>query len=756
MPFCAQSTPWTADTETFISPANVADQLSLPPSTGVSNLCNHDQISSTWQSKIINENADRPKIKSSTFCKVLRITAGLPAPVPKAFPKGKDRAPTKSPPVWAESRQELCEALPYYRSFQSSLYMYKKVAYGYLLEAFPAHRDTWADNGRVIISHGGGQCICAKLPDGTQGPPTLQADQSPTDARIETLLQAAERRTPLVLIAGKGYEQLPWKLDCAYVVLGWYWISYTWVEAEPVGKGISPPRARDYFHRYKIRFDWIKSQGEPWWQCESYLSLHFDISQKNRPTFTVPQTPERASAHEEAVSGRRTEAGLNTPEPFLPVNSGFTINSPDPLFSNNDVMQRDFLKDKITYRATESCGEWPGDKEMTSCLPVITDQTEEPPIHLYDTFVCPNCQENTPLIYKEGQICVKPSCPAFFLLRTTCGLLPIPPGFCLTFNSPFLLPQPTPKSLENLPYNLVPSSIDENISEGAECEASLGGRALWKGWVCTDCKRANCRYRWEVWECRHCGNLFAPLGLDASMPLPSLSPNFPPFMGDAMTVNKGRIIVPSSTKNIAIAYDLPDAGTVYHVISHDRRVADKLLHDYQIEAARGFWFQRRALKANKVKGALLTQHFAVNSGMPYKYNVDTLSVPFDQSPSCVLAALNLISSGTSDVLRAETRFNEILSVMYREGQKMSWHDDGEPGLGPVVASLCLGSPANISFRSKAYQANGISCAEVTLSFILSHGDIMIMQGRDIQKKYHHRAMPYGLRIAATARMISDS
>lgn len=108
--------------------------------------------------------------------------------------------------------------------------------------------------------------------------------------------------------------------------------------------------------------------------------MHFDISQKNRPTFTVPQTPERASAHEEAVSGRRTEAGLNTPEPFLPVNSGFTINSPDPLFSNNDVMQRDFLKDKITYRATESCGEWPGDKEMTSCLPVITDQTEEPPM----------------------------------------------------------------------------------------------------------------------------------------------------------------------------------------------------------------------------------------------------------------------------------------------------------------------------------------------------------------------------------------
>lgn len=49
----------------------------------------------------------------------------------------------------------------------------------------------------------------------------LQADQSVTDARVDTLLHAAEQRTPIVLIAGEGYELLPWKLGCAYVVLGW-------------------------------------------------------------------------------------------------------------------------------------------------------------------------------------------------------------------------------------------------------------------------------------------------------------------------------------------------------------------------------------------------------------------------------------------------------------------------------------------------------------------------------------------------------
>lgn len=43
------------------------------------------------------------------------------------------------------------------------------------------------------------------------------------------------------------------------------------------------------------------------------------------------------------------------------------------------------------------------------------------------------------------------------------------------------------------------------------------------------------------------------------------------------------------------------------------------------------------------------------------------------------------------------------------------------GLGPVVASLCLGSPADISFRPKVNRANGTSSAEVALSFTLSHG-----------------------------------
>lgn len=51
--------------------------------------------------------------------------------------------------------------------------------------------------------------------------PVLKEDQTMADARISTLVKAAELRTPIVLIAGRGYALLPWDLGVGYVVLGW-------------------------------------------------------------------------------------------------------------------------------------------------------------------------------------------------------------------------------------------------------------------------------------------------------------------------------------------------------------------------------------------------------------------------------------------------------------------------------------------------------------------------------------------------------
>lgn len=93
-----------------------------------------------------------------------------------------------------------------------------------------------------------------------------------------------------------------------------------------------------------------------------------------------------------------------------------------------------------------------------------------------------------------------------------------------------------------------------------------------------------------------------------------------------------------------------------------------------------------------------------------------------------------ISEHGRAVLARDVDFNEVLSVMYREGQKMSWHDDGEVGLGPVVASLSLGSSATMSWRPKggrvepnvgyyrgSHANKGRAAPDVALSLVLSHG-----------------------------------
>ncbi|WWC60152.1 uncharacterized protein I303_102716 [Kwoniella dejecticola CBS 10117] len=757
-----------------------------------------------------------PRSRSNIFGKVLRIVADLPRAQIRT--KHPTPPPKNRPPVWAESRQELCEALPYYRSFQSGIYMHGKIAYGYLLEAFPAPRDIWAHDGRVIISHGGGQCIKSPTCDissGAVATATLQADQSRSDARVDTLLLAHEKRTPIILIAGKGYEELPWSLDCAYVVLGWYWISMTWVEAEPCSPGITPPLDRDYFHRYKIRFDWVQSQGRPWW-INDESSIQFTKTRSSVSTdnsLSMPPPGQDDSLHDgqildsstgEVLQRRDLPCNDETRPQALeeqqakslsdgllePIDASTGLYTPPPSSSSSNKSSSSAAFDASCRTASRSNNKeskrscWPGYKQLISQNPILNfnDDAVRPPLFRASTS-CLSCGIPIVQVYREGLICLEPTCRAFFMLITPIGVLPIPQGFPLTYSEDFLQPVPTPDEVQ-IPYEAVPPEparkVPETDSHGdGEGDGEIGGRTLWRGWVCRKCGRANCRWRWEVWECKNCGDLLHPIDQRSVLLKKDLPPNgLETFMGNSKTDLSSGITSAlkwiSEIACVCVVYDLPSAGKVYHLIQPHSPIADRLLEEYQIAANEGGWFQRRPLKNTTVKGQLLAQHFAVNFGAAYKYQVDTLSYPFDKAPGCVLMSLALITQLVKLVLGEDVGFNEVLSVMYREGQKMSWHDDGEDGLGPIVSSLSLGNQAIMSFRPKPktsrvnpynsfHNAHGsqnhtnapMHTPPTALSFTLSHGDIMIMQGHDIQRRYDHRVVPSGFRIACTARVIGE-
>jgi len=121
------------------------------------------------------------------------------------------------------------------------------------------------------------------------------------------------------------------------------------------------------------------------------------------------------------------------------------------------------------------------------------------------------------------------------------------------------------------------------------------------------------------------------------------------------------------------------------------------------------------------------------------------------------------------MVHSHVEFNEILSVGYFEAQRMNFHTDDEPGLGPTVASISLGCPALMKFRklklprlrnstvySQPMDTPNLGGPAIRLTLRLNHGDIMIMHGADIQAYWEHAAQPLGLfRIAATARLIGS-
>lgn len=129
----------------------------------------------------------------------------------------------------------------------------------------------------------------------------------------------------------------------------------------------------------------------------------------------------------------------------------------------------------------------------------------------------------------------------------------------------------------------------------------------------------------------------------------------------------------------------------------------------------------------------------------------------------VREALDYIRSRATLALDFNPEFNEVLSAGYMEEQKMDCmklsescyslsflfssfftdHSDGEKDLGPIVASLSLGSAATMRFRpvpSKWLPDDGLvkegrKTPPVMIELTLRHGDVLVMEGAEIQEYY---------------------
>ncbi|OCB90685.1 hypothetical protein A7U60_g2120 [Sanghuangporus baumii] len=213
----------------------------------------------------------------------------------------------------------------------------------------------------------------------------------------------------------------------------------------------------------------------------------------------------------------------------------------------------------------------------------------------------------------------------------------------------------------------------------------------------------------------------------------------------------------SGHSGIHYIFGLPRDRGCIHLIRGNVLVngrANELFRQYQDDALEKKFLRRYPLRFHHARGQMLTNYFSHNAGVPYKYAVSTnITDPFDQAPPCVNGALQLIRDRVSLIIKKEADFNEILTAAYMARQKMSYHTDDEKGLGPVVASLSLGSVAHMHFRHRRTATN--ASIEKQLSVVLRHGDVLAMEGALIQKQYEHSVVPVNFRIAATARCIDQ-
>jgi len=125
----------------------------------------------------------------------------------------------------------------------------------------------------------------------------------------------------------------------------------------------------------------------------------------------------------------------------------------------------------------------------------------------------------------------------------------------------------------------------------------------------------------------------------------------------------------------------------------------------------------------------------------YRYS-GTRFVPHPWTP--VLQALRDRASEACGVA-----FNSVLANLYRDGSdRMGWHSDDEPELGPapVIASVSLGAERTFRFRAKS--------GGEPVAIELTHGSLLRMAG-DTQRLYKHelpaRKRAQGPRINLTFR-----
>ncbi|KAH9861464.1 hypothetical protein J1614_011211 [Plenodomus biglobosus] len=441
---------------------------------------------------------------------------------------------------------------------------------------------------------------------------------------------------------------------------------------------------------------------------------------------------------------------------------------------------------------------------------------------------CLDCRKTSTQVYLNGWMCLEPACTRFWKIPSHNESYYEPEETSLMYD-PRFLKQKTAWPNEDHNYSL--TSNDVELS-GHSIPGEDTSEAFWLGSVCPDCGRCNSRLSWLGWECGNPNCSFRKEPPHTLIPALSLREPLWPVTGNytlSRDIQSPLIGVRVSfTHGYRInRYNIPGIdGFITHMIANKTVLEESGGPDSMFEELQqtDIGLRRRPMPNGQLKGPIYCRHFTVNYGMPYKFIAATASHSFKSAARPITATRSRLNWAAKLLLsqehgksmqdvgeqwKREGEFNEVLALGYFEAQKMNYHDDGEFGLGPTIATLSLGAPGNMRIRMKARHYHGVSTAGVyddapplpgcqqyearaalqpaldalklsdskaynlqrkqipkdlglkgkgnakeVLNMQLGHGDIVVMHGRELQRYYEHAVEHAGkLRFALTCRHI---
>lgn len=798
-------------------------------------------------------------------------------------------APQGSPPVWAESRQALCETLPYFKKPQGGCYQNDGHVYGFLFDSV-GHCREYLDEDIIICRAGG------SMESNATGGMVQKKDQSMKEAQPQSVLNDIAHKNPLVVTCGNRNVGAKCKMPHQYCVLGWYKPVDVWTE-RTAGK------SKKIWKTIKYRLERLNSKGEPAWHAPRDSTLSQDV------VSAAPLFQQECS-----------QCSKRYPQVYLQGWMCLNGNCEDFWMIGGQAAPVDdgalhYNPDFLLHRAAP----WGDEKPPTDLRPPLPDTGKIIGDNLayINTrgICCPECGRCNPRRFFDRWVCENPGCD-FQLVPSH---QPVMPAHLHTpwDMAPTLVRNRHAETGVHVDatfihgYKITRYSFDgihgcfiHAAASKAVVQEESGADDMLRDIQSEDLRLERRTFAVQKMSGGKGEKKQAEVqGIDTTSTAgiataaATLDPQLVKFRMRkdmewtdygigfcAVTVNDVQDSMPERRAPHVTVTAKDDSGHTLlktriakdvkyqHqlggvIVWREGSGADMSLSFEDAEACASFWDvlteiqqlspaspievsaseKTRATNSGALEsmppnspevstsekqqfaeGSLMTA-FSMNYGMPYKFVASGASKPFKASgekykdaPKPVLACrsrLNWAQRAFLDEPENYMDFNEELVFGYLEGQKIEYHDDGEDGLGPRIATLSLGGRAKMHMRMKIkhyvgcsktgilteerpvpggfggeemYRArlekweelqslkahgdvatytrrrktipkelgifdNRMKKADDLVTVTLNHGDIVLMDGYDIQKYLEHKVVPEGrLRFALTCRTVLEN